>query len=472
MRIVAAFGVALAALFLRAHPRWKALLIPVFFLASSFTFYVVHIEENLEYDVFVDIAGQDPALTITGIVIVVLLFAPTRESGTTITSGWLVILPCLAWLAASYLMWWEQTPFVRAGILTFSLALLAWILGRRVSDATLIDVDHARIVAKGMAAVFIMQLCVTIFQAITTAGDLDRMTGTFTHPAWLGKYAVLAMAILLPLTLREDRVTTRWSVVGLAAAFMATGFTLSRANLIALFGALIAWSVFHPSRRDSGLSRRLAMPLLVGLLSIPFISPLVERFELDPEGGDRQELWDAGIAVINRTFWVGTGPNNYVLVGMRTEPFIDYSRNPIHNFFMLGLAELGIVGVVLFVWPLLYTTIQSLRAWNSEFSLSAGTRAFAATGLGLVFISLTGWGLLQNSTLTAMFFVAGYSSGIASIGLGGVTLPEIGRLGSPKDRTAGLPLSRSWAGDSAAKRSSGRYKTRQYRTAFARPDAR
>lgn len=222
---------------------------------------------------------------------------------------------------------------------------------------------------------------------------------------------LLLSPILLPLTLADDRRTQKLATLAIVIGFLATGLTVSRANLVALFAVLLGWSVL---RRLDGAGaarpfRRIWLPLSVLAISVPFLALLLERFAIDPDGGDRSELTEAGLRIIADNLIFGTGPNNFVNVASRTEAIVQATGAPVHNSFLFAVASLGAVGAMLIALPLLGTlsrTFRTVRATNRQQANVA--RAYLVASFGIAFVAMSGWGFWQDPMLYWIFLTSGY----------------------------------------------------------------
>lgn len=251
-----------------------------------------------------------------------------------------------------------------------------------------------------------------------------RPIGTFSHPGTFGKFVVITLMLVFPALACGHRRTRRlaWWCVGIAVPLAA--FTLARANVAAVIVAIVLWVVLDRSKRNSAVAR-LGFLIAVLVASAPLVSATLERFATDPGGGDRGEIYRTGFKQLQSNFFAGTGPNYYAEVVGRWDQLTAWGY-PLHNTFLYPVAELGLVGGVLFILPVFVTgalaLVDSLQGQPSPWS-----KAYLVTFPGIFAIGMTGWGLLIGSSLCLWYFMVGACAG-------GLTRPdEAGLFRQPGD---------------------------------------
>ena len=310
------------------------------------------------------------------------------------------------------LLFWGSATIVVAGLLHYSAAALAWIVVAPLADLDVRTRD--RLVMTIIMAVVLVEAAVVAIQAAgfvlpifggtISAGGYARATGTLGHPGTLGKVMTLLLLLALPSTNSGDKNTRRmaWAVVILAA--LITGMTLGRANILALVATLLLWFLLDPTRRLGG---RIRIGVLVLLIVSPFITSVLGRFDDDPTGGARPQLEAEALNQIGHALFLGTGPNTYVEVVGATGSFTG-AGFPVHNAFLLLLAELGLPLALLFLWPFIAATSIGVRQLSRRVPDDAFARALLVAIPGTLITAVTGWGLLQGPMLYLWVAVYGY----------------------------------------------------------------
>lgn len=321
-------------------------------------------------------------------------------------------LPLLVWLVVGMFVFWSGTTEQWSGVAQFTCAVAGWVVGSLLGGWTDRDGRTGYRLAQIITGVIVIQLVVCVAQragiGINSLSPDDaailgnRVNGTMNHPNNLGKAIFLLSVVLLPLTRSTHRPTSRLAVKALVVAMVPLGLAQGRANFIAIALLFIVWALLLPdasSRRVKPLIIAGAIVALAGF-SIIFSSRFVE----DPGGGVRTELTAIALEQIPRQPLQGLGPNSYTTVlGPITGSYI-----PVHNTFLLLAAEVGVVGMVLFLWPFARVTRDAWRrrAWGGPAGDYA--RALIAGVPGIVLIGATGWGLLGSSILTLWTLVTAF----------------------------------------------------------------
>jgi O-antigen ligase len=180
-----------------------------------------------------------------------------------------------------------------------------------------------------------------------------------------------------------------------------------RANLAAAAALVAGWALLQPGLN---LSRKISVLLGLGVAGLAASGVVISRFEEDPDGGVRGEILDYATRIVSLFFWSGTGPNRYTI---ENAP-LSGSFIPVHNSFVLALAELGIVGFMLLFAPI---AVMTIRAWGRRrlrTPAGDGARAIVASALPMIMIGYTGWGMLATSVLSLAMFSFGLMWGQAS----------------------------------------------------------
>jgi O-antigen ligase len=241
--------------------------------------------------------------------------------------------------------------------------------------------------------------------------------------------------VVLPLVLALAGQTKKPSLqIGLYAAVLAVigsvVTSLSRGGLVglAVLLVLIILAPFHllfRSRRRKALAL-LAVGLGVAALSIQQSSQLAGRIETifeatNPaaqQGSGRLELWRAATHSIEKHPWLGLGFGGFIAHSeqlLLDTPGVDLSHyslrtrgQPVHDTYLESLADLGILGLALYV-GVLVATARSLRR-----TARAARRAQApltATIAGALLLALATWSVtsvfLSTETVRIFWILVG-----------------------------------------------------------------
>jgi hypothetical protein len=197
------------------------------------------------------------------------------------------------------------------------------------------------------------------------SGRWLRAYGGLDHPNIFG--ALMALAVIITIYLLvSKKVAQKWDNLNIALLFvfmLALFFSFSRGAWLGLVAGLLVWGLVAYRTKVFNLKLEfLRKPLFWGALILLFLF-FIEYGNLISTrvaGGDRLEIRslsertsyydDAGI-ILKNDWLTGVGAGNYVtkLEEIKTtQPFWYYQ--PIHNTFVLIWAELGVVGLILFLF--------------------------------------------------------------------------------------------------------------------------
>ncbi len=188
-----------------------------------------------------------------------------------------------------------------------------------------------------------------------------RPYATFPHPNTLAAYLVIVPVIL---SLSQDlRSRNKFGMTMNILAGLALILTASR---IALFAAAVELVFFLKSRG-----------LLILLFLLLFLSPfLVTRYisliDFDNLSFSRREqLSRIGINLVSQNYLTGVGLNNFIPVTSE-QLLVGQSRflQPIHNIFLLTLAETGLIGLIGLIFLMGFPILKLFRLYPTHYSLS------------------------------------------------------------------------------------------------------
>lgn len=203
--------------------------------------------------------------------------------------------------------------------------------------------------------------------ALSVGGRLLlRPYATFPHPNVLGGFLATVLPIILALIFNKkiNKILKIWFKLVFILGFIALFLTFSRAAWsVFLFGML-----FTVVNRKNAVSSFLAAhknAFLVGFYSLLLIS--VSLFFFLPlkhqSFVERSQLISATIGMVSSSSLFGVGLNNFVIKAKDYLPkvFDFYIFQPVHNVYLLILAELGIVGFAIFMVFIFYLLAKSLK---------------------------------------------------------------------------------------------------------------
>lgn len=338
-------------------------------------------------------------------------------------------LGVLGMLFLSLLVWPGSVAGWEA-LLVIGAATLAWSVGRGLGADLFADPRNSRFVARTLFFLVGFQFLVECLQFarfslphwLVHQGRLEvaiegRVFGTLGHPANLSKMFVLVAVLLLAVVSVRDASTRKWAGAALIILIPATAMTVSRANTIALLVLLVLWTLMA----TSGLAKSLRTLIVLGLGAglVVFFGEFERRFVADPTGGARPELLSAGITQLQRTPWVGTGPNQYIdtVSKFSADTALGY---PVHNTFLFVACSVGIPLAILFFIP--HGKLVRL-AWRAR-RISEAATVILMSIPGMLVIMLTGWAMFSQFSIVTWFFISG------------ILLKRIeSEIAAPEDRT-------------------------------------
>ncbi|MDM7855456.1 O-antigen ligase family protein [Cellulomonas alba] len=321
----------------------------------------------------------------------------------------LVAFVCV--LAVLYLAVWPRSSFIEAGVLQLLIGICGWYVGSAWGGGSPLREREASAIATTVLGIVVAQI---IFAAVQLSGHRpsiltpvdaallgNRVNGTANHPDTLGKLLFMVMLVGLWLIGSGYRSVSRKAAWAVGLAYIPLLLSQGRANIVAAIVLTVFWGYLLP--RDTLPRARTAALFggwIVGMMSL---GVLASRFDEDPTGGVRGQLLTNAYGQLHRTFWLGTGPNNYTnVVGPLTGSWI-----PVHNSFLLLVAEVGAIGAAAFFVGLV---VIWARAWGRRRATTpqgAAARVLIASIPGVVLIGMTGWGLFGTSVLALWMFVYG-----------------------------------------------------------------
>lgn len=303
----------------------------------------------------------------------------------------LLVTPFLLYVAAGLGGLWEGSGPLLSGAAQVGLIAVAWVAGTGLAG-----VMRSQFGVRLVVVVVAVLAASVLLQVVQGSGAEDygsRASGLFGHPATVGKLALPLTAMLLPQTESDEPRTRRLAYLGVVLCVAMTMPTQSRANIAGILLLVLGWVAIN--RTKGGRGRRYAIALVVAIAAAPYVPVVVTRFVRDPEGGDRPELLAAGLREFASAPWTGLGPNNFVPTAQAREVIVAVTGYPVHNAFVLALAELGLVGCVLALVPLFAGLVKAVGAMRLRAGHVAEARALVLLALAVALVSWSGWGTLR-----------------------------------------------------------------------------
>ena len=189
-----------------------------------------------------------------------------------------------------------------------------------------------------------------------------RAYGTFSHPNVLGGYLLIGMSLVLfNLGLFKKKAEKLLGLICLVIGTLSLVTTFSRVAILLwvliLFIVLLS-KMGRPFFKKNAIALLLFIPFVAFFI---FYTPIILRFSnftfYDESFSQRQELFKNSLEIIKTHPFFGTGLNNFLAELshiQKTNNFIFFLQ-PVHNIFLLTVAQTGISGFIYFIFFLART---------------------------------------------------------------------------------------------------------------------
>ena len=244
------------------------------------------------------------------------------------------------------------------------------------------------------------------------SSELARVGGTLGHPNGLASFLVMALPIVLAIVVGTRR---RWigalGAVTLIAGLAVLVLTFSRGGWLGFALAAIAvvglgaWKRWGFSRACLAL---VGFGLVAGLVTLPFADPISQRLFEEDYGKAWSRIPQMQVAwnMIQSHPVTGVGLDNYPFVMERYDNTIEhislFVHNPVHNVYLLTMAEVGIPGLG---FLLVVIGVLIRRGWRG-FQQGTGLSSFFALGLLGGLAGYLVHGLVNFNFLGSRYFFA------------------------------------------------------------------
>jgi O-antigen ligase len=363
-----------------------------------------------------------------------------------------VVIAFLAWSALSAV--WAESPAaatrstVRFGLDALLIPIVFWALRGR---------KHV----VWVFGIFVLGALLSVLWGLTqgkaaggaAAAQVGRLAGANVEANQLATLLVVCIvfASALSVALRRAPLGRFLAMLAAIAAMAAFFSTFSRAGMVSLAVVLLAGCIY------AGRSRPAFVALVIGAVVVGSVflqetsSSAVKRLTSTTTSG-RSDIWKVGLRMVSANPVVGVGSGNYTIAephyyliapgAIKRGEFIVDRPYVAHNIYLHVLAEMGVVGLALF----LSVIVLSMRAAVQSVGIfrRTGERSLEIMGRALI-IALAG-------ILAADFFASDqYSKQLwMLLGMGPALLAIARRLS--ESQTGLVPVTQAAALDRAQRR--------------------
>jgi O-antigen ligase len=362
-------------------------------------------------EVLSSIGGSIGITKVFGLLLVVSWFAAASTRDET-DGNFITVHPSMTYVLAIFVAWstlsvvWGEssTAALNASFRYLQNLLLFLIVFTAVRQRRhAVWVTAAFVAGATIAAVFAI-----IYRPDPGQYDVARATGTVGDPNELASVLVAGVILAAVLVFMVKRSPALRLAAAGAVGLCTLGllFTFSRGGLVALGCAIVA-SVFVAGRYRPAI---LSVMAIVGLLGVGYFSAVAPQESRDRitklDGGTgRTDIWRVGSRMVEAHPFRGVGSGNFQLSSghyllqrpgaVKYDFFIDKPKVA-HNTYLHVLAELGFVGLALFLAIIGFALTCAFRA--AQMFTKAGDRDMELLARGLL--------LAMIGLLSADFFIS------------------------------------------------------------------
>ena len=201
-----------------------------------------------------------------------------------------------------------------------------------------------------------------------------RAGGTLGHANALANFLELLLPLALAVYLSSIRGWLRYlAIAALCLGLIGLFLTFSRAGwgaiLIGILVVVTTMTRFQAKRRGRVLLFMLLIVMLVVILGLTFQEAILQRLNLYGRSSwvIRIESYELAWQMIKENLWWGVGANNYLAA---STDYLQSTRAPalaiVHNYFLLVIAETGLLGLLTLLLVLYGTRRQARRLMKTE----------------------------------------------------------------------------------------------------------
>jgi O-antigen ligase len=243
------------------------------------------------------------------------------------------------------------------------------------------------------------------FESFSTRDDTYRAVGTFHHPGELGVYLGIIFPFFFSCFLLKYKKNISLILTIILVIILA--LSGSRGALISTFCSSIVVYVLYKKLKLNTILKLLGVFFLIVILLGTMANNLFFGTNSQNMVQDRLNFLKLSSQVIEkRTLFWGVGPNAYTsssitindTEGIPKWAILDYLTTPVHNIYVLQLAELGLFGLLFWLLIFIYTLIKTLK--NIQYEKKDDIKIINLTAIGSIvhylIYGLTGWTPLQE----------------------------------------------------------------------------
>lgn len=266
-----------------------------------------------------------------------------------------------------------------------------------------------------LVGVFVVGALLSVLWGITqgkvaggvSAAQVGRLSGANVEANVLATLLIVCtiFASALVLVLKRSPPARTLALFAALAAMAAFFGTFSRGGLVALAVVILAGCVYAGKARPAFLALVLGVVLVGAVFLQDTTSGAVQRLTSTNTSG-RSDIWKVGLRMVRANPIIGVGSGNYTVAEphyLLTSPgiiqrgtFIIGTPYPAHNIYLHVLAEMGVIGLALFLAVIglaIGAAVKAVRLFRAK-----GDRSMEILGRALV-IAIVG-------ILAADFFVS------------------------------------------------------------------
>ena len=198
-----------------------------------------------------------------------------------------------------------------------------------------------------------------VAKIVSSGTTYIRGYGTFPHPNILSAFLVIGTIICLYLLLKSTKLWQKTlyslailvNILGLAVSFSRAGYLALIVGLIVFFGYLLYQ---NPVTNKKSIWMAIGVTVVSIIIAIFIFKPFLLTRSNITDDSSLQRIFYAKIAVkmmaSHPIFGLGIGESVLHMQQYSPIKLWFYQIQPIHNYFLLAGAELGIPGMLILIW--------------------------------------------------------------------------------------------------------------------------